>query len=240
MNFQKLKNKFLGFFPAITNRLNTFLAWLSVPLNRFRFLTLLLVVDFMAFMSLTKSSYLQLLNPVAFLSVPRAESYQTLELYFPRSLSLTGVEKIYAEDEAVPSTGLGDAKQPAAAPKEAAKVLDDAAIQAEVILIKKRSAKPLAKVDTLELSPAEAAARRIIYELVAGPAGERGSLKARNLLKEKIFLRALWTYQGKLYISTEKAAWEKMSPNEQKVTEYCILESLKKNLPAEKFALLRE
>lgn len=234
MNFQKLKSKISGFFAALTARLNAFLEWLTVPLNKFRFLALLLVIDFVAFMSLTKSSYLQLLNPAAFLLVPRGETRQTMELYFPRSLSLTGIEQIYAEDDA-PATG--DSK---ATTKAAEKPLDAAAIQAEVILIKKRVAKPETKTGALELTSPEATARRVIFELIAGPSGERETLKARNLLKEKLFLRALWSYQGKLYISTEKAAWDKMSPNEQKITEYCILESLKKNLPSEKIALLRE
>jgi hypothetical protein len=242
VNLQNLKNSISGFFTGITGRLNGFLAWLAVPLNLFRFVTLLLAVDFIAFMALTKSSYFNLLNPVFFLSVPKGETRQTLELYFPRSLSLTGIEKIYAEDEAVaPVTQPGaDGKTAVSAVKENAKTLDEGAIQAEVILIKKRVAKPLTKIDNVELSAAEAKARRVIYELIAGPAGALETLKARNLLKEKMFLRSLWTYEGKLYISTEKAAWEKMSPNEQKVVEYCIVESLKKNLPAEKFALLKE
>ncbi|MBN8220611.1 MAG: hypothetical protein J0L53_06780 [Spirochaetes bacterium] len=231
MNFQKLKNKILG----LPERLNAFLLWLKNPLNRFRFLTLLLAVDFIAFMSLSKSSYLQLLNPAAFLSVPEGDKRQRIELYFPRSLSLTGIEKIYAEDEAVLPQ---ETNQPPA--REAAKPLDDAAVQAEVILIKKKVGQPQSKIGDLELTRSEAMARRVIYELIAGPAGEKESLKARNLLKEKLFLRSLWTYQQTLYISTEKAAWEKMSPNEQKITEYCILESLKKNLPGEKITLLRE
>lgn len=234
MNFPKLKNKVTGIFGGINTRLNGFLAWLTVPLHRFRFLSLLLVIDFIAFMSLTRSSYLQLLNPAAFLFVPRSESRQMMELYFPRSLSLTGIEKIYAEDEAA-SGKPSDSKT-----QTAEKPLDDAAVVSEVVMIRKRVSAPLAKIDNHELTASEATARRVIYELVAGPAGGRESLKARNLLKEKVFLRSLWTYQNKLFISTEKAAWDKMSPNEQKVTEYCILESLKKNLPGEKIALLRE
>lgn len=234
MNFLKLKNKFTGFFRGINSCLNGFLSWLTIPLNLFRFLSLLLVIDFMAFMSLTRSSYLQLLNPAAFLFVPRAESRQLMELYFPRSLSLTGIEKIYNEDEAPAGKGAETKTQSAEKP------LDDAAVVSEVIMIKKRVSAPLSRIDNLELTASEAIARRVIYELVAGPAGGRESLKARNLLKEKAFLRSLWTYQNKLFISTEKAAWDKMSPNEQKVTEYCILESLKKNLPGEKIALLRE
>ena len=31
-----------------------------------------------------------------------------------------------------------------------------------------------------------------------------------------------------------------MTPNERKITEYCIVESLRKNLGGEKFALLKE
>ena len=60
------------------------------------------------------------------------------------------------------------------------------------------------------------------------------------LLKEPLFLRSAWTYQGTLYLSTQLSVWEKMSPNERKITEYCINESLKKNLGSDKFVLLRE
>jgi hypothetical protein len=90
------------------------------------------------------------------------------------------------------------------------------------------------------LSPNEATARRIILELMAGPAGELETLKARNLLKEPLLLRGLWTYQGKLYISTEKSIWDRMAPNERRITEYCLTESLKKNLPGVAFTLLKE
>jgi len=102
-----------------------------------------------------------------------------------------------------------------------------------------RVAAPVADNGT-PLSPNEATARRIIFELVAGPAGELETLKARNLLKEPLFLRSLWTHQGKLYISTEKNVWDRMSANERRITEYCLAESLKKNMPGVAFSLLKE
>lgn len=52
-------------------------------------------------------------------------------------------------------------------------------------------------------------ARRVTLELIAGPAGEVETLKARNLLKESMFLRSLWTHQGTIYLSTDKATWDK-------------------------------
>jgi hypothetical protein len=230
VKWQNLKNKVAGFFGNLNDRLNAFLLHLSQPLNLFRFLAILLVIDFVAFMSLTRGSYLQLLNPLAFLSVPESDGRDLVELYFPRSLSLTGIEAIYHEGEQAPIVpGL----------RAGEKLLTEAAVTEEIILIKKRVAAPVAG-NGRPLSPNEATARRIILELMAGPAGELETLKARNLLKEPLLLRGLWTYQGKLYISTEKSIWDRMAPNERRITEYCLTESLKKNLPGVAFTLLKE
>lgn len=237
MNLQRLKNSLAAPFVAVNDRVNRFLIFLQNPLNLFRFIAVLLVVDFIAFMSLTRSSYAQMLNPLAFLSAGPGESRDTMELYFPRSLSLTGIEMIYPEEE----NSAAVAKPGAPERKGAERPLDDAAIPGEVILIKKRVSKPqLADSTGNKMDRAEAYARRVISELIAGPSGELETLKARNLLKEPLFLRDAWTYQGTLYLSTQQGVWEKMSPNERKITEYCINESLKKNLGNDKFVLLRE
>lgn len=237
MNLQRLKSSLATPFVAVNNRLNRFLVYLQSPLNLFRFIALLLVVDFLAFMSLTGSSYAQMLNPLAFLSAGPGESRKPMELYFPRSLSLTGIEMIYAAEENPAAV----AKPGAPERKGEERPLDDAAVPGEVILIKKKVLKPqLHDAAGNLVEPSEATARRVLSELIAGPSGELETLKARNLLKEPLFLRAAWKFEGTLYLSTQKSVWDKMSPNERKITEYCIMESLKKNLGAEKFALLRE
>ena len=99
MNLQRLKNSLAMPFLAVNDRVNRFLLYLQNPLNLFRFIAVLLVVDFVAFMSLTRSSYVQMLNPLAFLSAGPGETRDSIELYFPRSLSLTGIDKIYPEEE---------------------------------------------------------------------------------------------------------------------------------------------
>lgn len=236
MNWQKLKSKIAGFFSYINRGLNVFLEHLSVPLNLFRFLVILLVVDFIAFMALTKSSYLQLVNPVQFLWASPGERLGTMELYFPRSLSLTGIENIYPDEEVPQAAAKPGGKNEAAAEKP----LDEAEITKETILIKKRIASAKLKPADAGYSDSEATARRVMLELIAGPAGELETLKARNLVKEPLFLRSIWTHSGTIYISTEKTVWEKMSANEKKITQYCVIESLRKNLGAEKFVLLKE
>lgn len=221
----------------MNDRVNRFLIYLQNPLNLFRFIALLFVIDFVAFMSLTRSSYAQMLNPLAFLSVAPRETRDSIELYFPRSLSLTGIEKMYPEDD-----HSADVAQPGAPERKGEeRPLDDAAVPNEVILIKKRvSAPQLTDAAGNKVDRSEAYARRVIAELIAGPSGELETLKARNLLKEPLFLRAAWKYQDTLYLSTQLSVWEKMSPNERKITEYCINESLKKSLGGEKFVLLKE
>ncbi len=221
----------------MNERVNRFLVFLQNPLNLFRFIAVLLVVDFVAFMSLTRSSYAQMLNPLAFLSVDPGETRDSIELYFPRSLSLTGIDKIYPEEE----NSAAVAQPGAPERKGEERPLDDSAIPGEVILIKKRVSAPhLTDTAGTAIDRSEAYARRVIAELIAGPSGELETLKARNLLKEPLFLRSAWMYQNTLYLSTQLSVWEKMSPNERKITEYCINESLKKNLGSDKFVLLRE
>jgi hypothetical protein len=232
--WQKLKNKSMSLVANLASHINTVVSFLAKPLHLFRFLVMLLALDFLAFMSLTRSSYLQLLNPLQFIWGEPGESRRTIELFFPRSLSLTGLEKIYPEEDA------NQVKKAAAEPSPQEKPLDDAAVSQETILIRKLVAAPVTKVGDLQLTEEEALARRVILELIAGPAGELETLKARNLLKEPLFLRALWTHEGTLYISTEKNVWERMSSNERKITEFCIRESLKKNLGEIRFALLKE
>ena len=219
---------------ALASRINTVVAFLAKPLNLFRFIVILLALDFVAFMSLTRSSYLQLVNPLHFLWAEPGESRKSIELYFPRSLSLTGLEKIYPDED----TSQG--KKTVAEQSAQEKPLDDAAVAQEALLTRKLVSEPVTKFGELQLSKEEALARRVILELIAGPAGELETLKARNLLKEPLFLRSLWTREGTLYISTEKSLWDRMSPNERKVTEFCIRESLKKNLGETRFALLKE
>lgn len=240
MNWQRLKSNLAKPFIAVNDRVNRFVTYLSVPLNLFRFVALLLVIDFVAFMSLTRSSYAQMLNPLAFLSSGPAENRDTMELYFPRSLSLTGIEEMYPEDDSSAASGPAVGGHTANRKVEE-KPLDDAAVPGEVILIKKRVARPQLKdAQGNAVDRGEAYARRVIQELIAGPSGELATLKARNLLKEPLFLRAAWSHQGILYLSTQKSVWDKMSPNERKVTEYCIVESLKKSIGNDKFVLLRE
>lgn len=210
--------------------------YLRNPLNLFRVLVILLALDFMTFMSLTRSSYLMMLNPLAFLWTGPAEARNEIELYFPRSLSLTGIEKMYPEDEA----GVLITKGSNPLNPTGERPIEGGAIAEETLLTRKQVQKPPTNVGGAELTAAEAMARRVLLELIAGPAGEVETLKARNLLKEPLFLKSLWTDQGTLYISTDKSAWDKMTPNERKVTEYCIVESLRKNLGGEKFALLKE
>ncbi|HNA78334.1 MAG TPA: hypothetical protein PKG67_00200 [Turneriella sp.] len=219
---------------ALASRINTVVAFLAKPLNLFRFIVILLALDFVTFMSLTRSSYLQLVNPLHFLWAEPGESRKSIELYFPRSLSLTGLEKIYPDED----TSQG--KKTVAEQSAQEKPLDDAAVAQEALLTRKLVSEPVTKFGELQLSKEEALARRVILELIAGPAGELETLKARNLLKEPLFLRSLWTREGTLYISTEKSLWDRMSPNERKVTEFCIRESLKKNLGETRFALLKE
>lgn len=221
-----------GVLHRATDWINQLIHWLSTPLNLFRFLVILFALDFLAFMSLTRSSYLQLVNPLYFLWSEPGESRNYLELYFPKSLSLTGIEAMYPEAEL---------QKPLEKNIPPEKPLDDAAVAAEVVLVRKRVAAPVEQVGQNKLSREEAVARRVILELVAGPTGgELETLKARNLLKEPLFLRALWTYSGVLYISTEKAIWERMSPNERKITEYCVRESLARALPQTRFQILKE
>lgn len=237
MNLQRLKSSLAVPFLAVNDRLNRFLVYLQNPLNMLRFIAVLMVIDFVAFMSLTRSSYAQMLNPLAFFSVAPRETRDSIDLYFPRSLSLTGIEKIYPEEE----NSAAVAQPGAPERKGEERPLDDSAIPGEVILIKKRvSAPQLKDAAGNKIERSEAYARRVIAELIAGPSGEMETLKARNLLKEPLFLRSAWTYQGTLYLSTQLSVWEKMSPNERKITEYCINESLKKNLGSDKFVLLRE
>ncbi|HMV34971.1 MAG TPA: hypothetical protein PKM44_00445 [Turneriella sp.] len=234
MIWQKLKNSSMDLVAALASRINTVVAFLAKPLNLFRFIVILLALDFVAFMSLTRSSYLQLVNPLHFLWAEPGESRKSIELYFPRSLSLTGLEKIYPDED----TSQG--KKTVAEQSAQEKPLDDAAVAQEALLTRKLVSEPVTKFGELQLSKEEALARRVILELIAGPAGELETLKARNLLKEPLFLRSLWTREGTLYISTEKSLWDRMSPNERKVTEFCIRESLKKNLGETRFALLKE
>lgn len=236
MSWQKLKSKVADVFAGINGGLNAFLGHLSLPLNLFRFLVILLVVDFIAFMALTKSSYLQLLNPVQFLWASPGERLGTMELYFPRSLSLTGIDNIY------PDEGVAEVAQKPGAKNESAaeKPLDEAEITKETILIKKRIASAKLRPTDAGYSESEAVARRVMLELIAGPAGELETLKARNLVKEPLFLRSVWTHSGTMYISTEKTVWDRMSANEKKITQYCVTESLRKNLGSEKFVLLKE
>jgi hypothetical protein len=143
-------------------------------------------------MSLTRSSYAMMLNPLAFLFTDPIESRGFIELYFPRSLSLTGIEKIYPEDEAAEKSANTKPTLDSAGEKP----LSDAAVAEETVLTRKQVQKPLATVGGVELSASEAMARRVVLELIAGPAGEVETLKARNLLKESMFLRSLWTYPG--------------------------------------------
>lgn len=234
MIWQKLKNSSMDLVAALASRINTVVAFLAKPLNLFRFIVILLALDFVAFMSLTRSSYLQLVNPLHFLWAEPGESRKSIELYFPRSLSLTGLEKIYPDED----TSQG--KKTVAEQSAQEKPLDDAAVAQEALLTRKLVSEPVTKFGELQLSKEEALARRVILELIAGPAGELETLKARNLLKEPLFLRSLWTREGTLYISTKKSLWDRMSPNERKVTEFCIRESLKKNLGETRFALLKE
>ncbi|HNE20443.1 MAG: hypothetical protein U1F40_08600 [Turneriella sp.] len=234
MIWQKLKNSSMDLVAALASRINTVVAFLAKPLNLFRFIVILLALDFVTFMSLTRSSYLQLVNPLHFLWAEPGESRKSIELYFPRSLSLTGLEKIYPDED----TSQG--KKTVAEQSAQEKPLDDAAVAQEALLTRKLVSEPVTKFGELQLSKEEALARRVILELIAGPAGELETLKARNLLKEPLFLRSLWTREGTLYISTEKSLWDRMSPNERKVTEFCIRESLKKNLGETRFALLKE
>jgi hypothetical protein len=232
--WQRLKNSFLNLVSGLSGRINTFVTFLAKPLNLFRFVVVLIALDFIAFMSLTRSSYLQLVNPLHFLAAEPGESRQSIELYFPRSLSLTGLEKVYPDEEP------GQGKKPAGEQAMQEKPLDDAAVAGEALLTRKLVSEPTAQLGGLQLSKEEAVARRVILELIAGPAGELETLKARNLLKEPLFLRSLWTREGTLFISTEKSVWDRMSPNERKITEYCIRESLKKNLGETRFTLLKE
>ncbi|MCX7631795.1 MAG: hypothetical protein N2Z22_00525, partial [Turneriella sp.] len=179
------------------------LHYLSDPLALFRFVVLLLALDFVAFLSLTGTGFGQLLNPLQFLSVRRGVTLMPLELYFPRSLPLTQIESAYSEETAAP--------KPSAAPPAAEKLLSDAEIAREVIAVKKLVPPPQRKVAEQELSPEEAMARRILLELIAGPSDRLENLAARHLLKEPLFLRSIWSYEGTLFISTEKAVWERMA-----------------------------
>lgn len=190
----------------------------------------LFALDFLAFMSLTRSSYLHLVNPLYFLWSETGESRAYMELYFPKSLSLTGIEAIYPEADAPQKS----AKSTVGVVPE--KPLDDAAVAAEAVLVRKLVAAPVEQIGEHKLSKEEALARRVILELVAGPE----TLQARNLLKEPLFLRSLWTHAGILYISTEKNIWERMSPNERKITEYCIRQSLARALPQVQLQILKE
>ncbi|MCS6971528.1 MAG: hypothetical protein NZL89_00750, partial [Leptospiraceae bacterium] len=208
-----------------------FLRHLGNPLALFRFLVLLLALDFVAFLSLTGTGFGQLLNPLQFLSVRRGVTLMPLELYFPRSLPLTQIETAYSEEKT---------QKPATAPPAVEKLLSDAEIAQEVIAVKKLVPPPQRKVAEQELSPEEAMARRILLELIAGPSDRLENLAARHLLKEPLFLRSIWSYEGTLFISTEKAVWERMAANERRITEYCIRESLRKNLPETRFVLLKE
>jgi hypothetical protein len=232
--WQKLKNSLMNLVAGVDNRIHASINYLAKPLNLFRFVVILLALDFVAFMSLTRSSYLQLVNPLYFLWAEPGESRQNIELFFPRSLSLTGLEKIYPEED------LSPVRKNAAGPVVQEKPLEDAAVAGEAVLTRKLVAEPVSQVGDLTLTKDEAIARRVLLELIAGPAGEMETLKARNLLKEPLFLRSLWTREGIVYISTEKAVWDRMSANERKVTEFCIRESLKKNLGGTRFALLKE
>ncbi len=234
MIWQKLKNSSANLAANVSGQINSAVGFLAKPLNLFRFLAILLVLDFVAFMSLTRSSYLQLLNPLLFLWTEPGESRRSIELYFPRSLSLTGLEKIYPDEDMIQT------KKTASEQSVQEKPLDDAAVAQEVVLTRKLVAQPVEKIGDVQLTKDEALARRVILELIAGPAGELETLKARNLLKEPLFLRSLWTRDEILYISTEKSVWERMSPNERKISDYCIRESLKKNLGETRFALLKE
>jgi hypothetical protein len=236
VNWQKLKNSVSEVPRRIEGRINVVVQYLRNPLNLFRVLVILLALDVMTFMSLTRSSYLMMLNPLAFLWTGPSEARDHIELYFPRSLSLTGIEKMYPEDE----SGVAISKGVNSTNSTGEKSINESAVAEETLLTRKQVQTPPTNVGGVEFTAAEAMARRVILELLAGPAGEVETLKARNLLKEPLFLRSIWTHQGTLYISTDKSAWEKMTPNEKKVTEYCIVESLRKNLGGEKFAILKE
>jgi len=234
--WQKLKNKIAQVIARAEHSINRLVSFLSEPMNLFRFVMILIAADFIAFMSLTRSSYLQLVNPLAFLVAGPSEKRVPIELHFPRSLSLTGIEKIYAEEGVAPETP-GKDKLKAKEKEIPVKEITEAEIAAEVTVIKKFVAEPV--VDETKNMGA-AMARRVVLELIAGPAGEKETLKARNLLKEPFFLRSTWIWSDTLYISTERSVWTKMAPNEVKVTEYCLNESLKKNLGSQKFVLLKE
>jgi hypothetical protein len=237
VNWQNLKSNLGAPARKLNERINSVVGYLSHPLNLFRFVAVLLVVDFVAFMSLTKSSYLQLLNPAAVLWAPPTESRSSLELYFPRSLSLTGLEKMYPEDEKAPTEIVPGATGPAGVEIP----LAEADIAKEVILIPKYVAKSdYRDMEGKKISGPEATARRVVHELIDGPGGNVASLKARNILKNPLFIRSIWLYDNTVYISTEKNIWDKMGPNERKISEYCIRESLKKNLGSAKFVLLKE
>lgn len=231
MIWQKLKTRLAATIQKIEGWINRAVTHLSLPLNLFRFLVILTAADFIAFMSLTHSSYLQLLNPLGFLWAAPGESRKPIDLYFPRSLSLTGIEKIYAEE--------GTALEIKEREREAAStVISEVEIKNEIVAIKKLVAA--ADGTEMGMSKNEAMARRVVLELIAGPAGETETLKARNVLKEPLFLRSIWTYGDTVYLSTEKSVWSKLKPNEAKIAEYCLTESLKNNLGSQKFAILRE
>ncbi len=233
MNLQKLRDKFSDVGNSISSRIERTTEYLSHPLNLFRFLALLAVLDFFAFMSLTRSSYFQLLNPAFFLGIERGESRDSMELLFPRSISLTGLDRIYPEET------LQGSAVPVKENTEKEKALDEKALAKDTILIHKKVLEPTTELSERTLGKEEALARRVMLELIAGPGGAQDMLKARYLLKDPLFFHSVWMYEGRLYVSTEKKVWEHLNPNERKLTEYCIIESLKRNLPQTPVVLLK-
>jgi len=209
--------------------------WLKIPLNAFRTAVIIFIIDFLAFLSLSQTSFFSLINPLAFMSANPADKRVTLALYFPRSVSKSHALVSYQltkEEEIVEKNQTRKDSLETQTPEE--KILAAENLRDETTLVEKLALPLSAHGTVLEQG------KRIVRELLAGPGDGVEALKARNLIKDPYFLRDVWLYDNQLFISTRKETWQQMSARESTIIEYCLVESLKQNLAGQLFSITRE
>ena len=209
--------------------------WLKIPLNAFRTAVIIFIIDFVAFLSLSQTSFFSLINPLAFLSAHPPDKRVALKLYFPRSVSMNHTQINYQltkdEEKAQKNQTQKDTSE---TQTNEAKIIAANNLEDETVRVDKLALR----LNTLA-TPLEQG-KRIVRELLIGPGDGVEALKARNLIKDPYFLRDVWLHDNQLIISTRKETWQQMSPAESKIVEYCLFESLKLNLGDQSFIITRE
>lgn len=184
----------------------------------FRLLAVVLCLDFIAFVSLSNSNPLQLLNPLKFLQANPTDNRTATKMWFPRTINLLGL----IPADPTKKTELNQIK-PDFQPEQHVLVV-------EKKIISRTGYKPGYAPNDTDIS----FAHLLLNELILGPGEGKDALKASGFIKDREFIKYLWKQNDSLVIHARLSTWKQLTELDKKIAEHCITKTLTENIPSVK------